>query len=71
MWVDESGKPYAMTMDLSKGELLVPLGAGEGWLLQRHKDIRFEILDDDGNALPFMMAGLQFLKLRPLEIGDE
>ena len=71
MWVDESGKPYAMTMDLSKGELLVPLGAGEGWLLQRHKDIRFEILDDDGNALPFTMAGLQFLKLRPLEIGDE
>lgn len=71
MWVDESDKPYAMTMDLSKGELLVPLGAGEGWLLQRHKDIRFEILDDDGNALPFTMAGLQFLKLRPLEIGDE
>lgn len=71
VWSDEQGHLYTMNCEMDEGKLLIPLGAGKGWLLNNHGDIRitqFKMLYDYKQTIEIpQIVNLKFLKLREIE----
>lgn len=66
-WQDDAGAEHAFQMDFGQGKLLVPLGAGTGWLRNQHDRITLECLED-GNPVPLKaVKHVELLKLRTVE----
>ena len=63
-WSDEEGKTYEISAELGNGRLLMPLGAGDGWLLNKHKFINLSIVKDNKNIEFPQIKKLEFLKLK-------
>ncbi len=66
-WTDDEGGEHCMYCDLGRGELLVPLGSGSGWLLNSHDglDITMERYEETV-PLPAIRE-MRLLKLREVE----
>lgn len=65
-WLDDEGKKHSQRCEMGKGKLLIPLGAGSGWLLHRHD--RLSVAADDWGkeiAVPSIKE-TKLLKLRQL-----
>ena len=52
---------------MDEGKLLIPLGAGRGWLLNRHSDIKIQMTEDNEIVVPLEPENIRFLKLREVE----
>ena len=63
-WKDEQGQEHFMQCAMQQGKLLVPLGAGEKWLLHPHTDLRISVARDGQQSEVPKIAQLRFLKLR-------
>ena len=67
IWSDEEGAMHRMHCNIDEGKLLIPLGAGRGWLLNGHSEIRIQLTkDNEIVALPEIM-NVRFLKLREVK----
>lgn len=66
-WLDDEGQEHAFLMDFGQGKLLVPLGAGSGWLLNHHDRIRLECLEDNKPIPIKAVDHVEFLKLRTVK----
>lgn len=66
-WLDDQSREHAFQMDFGQGKLLIPLGAGMGWLLNQHDRISITCLKD-GKPIPIQRVNhIEFLKLRTVE----
>lgn len=63
-WEDSAGEVHGVRCDLSKGKLLVPLGAGKNWLLNNHDNLKISLLDNDEVTQLPKISHMEFLKLR-------
>ena len=63
-WEDGEGQEHSMHCAMQQGKLLVPLGAGEKWLLHPHTDLRISVTRDGQQSEVPKIAKLRFLKLR-------
>ena len=63
-WEDAKGQAHSMHCAMHQGKLLVPLGAGEKWLLHPHTDLRIRVTRDGQRSEVPRIAELRFLKLR-------
>lgn len=69
-WQNETGDYYGISCWVDKGQLLIPLGMGSGWLMNKHSQLEI-FLVKDGNMVPIPdIADIRFLKLREIEIED-
>lgn len=63
-WLDDAGKNHQMSCDLGKGNCLIPLGIGKGWLLNNHDENSIEIKCKDKSTVIPKLESIDFLKLR-------
>ncbi|MCI6231391.1 MAG: hypothetical protein MR630_02025 [Selenomonas sp.] len=67
LWTDDAGRQHFFQMNFGQGKLLIPLGAGNGWLLNHHDRIELECMEGE-KAIPIKVVGhIEFLKLRMVE----
>ena len=67
VWEDERGNEYSVGCYYEKGNLLIPLGVGRGWLLNKHSVITMYVVQDD-KVIPFPeIRNIRFLKLRSID----
>ena len=66
-WQSGSGQSYGLTGRVGKGKLLIPLGSGKNWLLNRHDQVTV-YLSQNGQSIQMPdVVSLQFLKVQALE----
>ena len=67
-WLDDMEIEHSMNALMGKGKLLIPLGCGKEWLLNKHSHINISIMTQDGTkiAVPNIQK-IEFLKLREIE----
>ena len=63
-WVDENMQEHRMDCSMVEGKLLIPLGAGVRWLLNKHEYIQIYVLQDGQRVECPHIQKIQFLKLR-------
>lgn len=63
-WEDGEGQEHSMYCAMQQGKLLVPLGAGEKWLLHPHTDLRISVTRDGQQLEVPQIAEIRFFKLR-------
>ena len=67
-WSSEDGTSHSMNCAMSHGKLLVPLGSGRGWLLNKHVYLNISVQDAEGKVLEFPeLKSVEFLKLREVK----
>ena len=68
-YTDDAGKTHTAEANLSKGKLLIPLGACKGWLLDHHSSITVQGVTENGAVeLPTIQTA-KLLKIR--EVGND
>lgn len=68
-WEDESGAIHNMNCRMERGKLLIPLGAGRGWLLNKHKNLTISVMQSEETIAVPEITEIKMLKLREIE-GD-
>lgn len=63
-WVDDYGAEHIMYCEMNRGKLLIPLGAGAGWLLHNHAQMQIHVMQDGMEIAMPQITEIQFLKLR-------
>lgn len=66
-WADEEGEVRGIYSNMSKGKLLIPLGANSSWLLENHDSITISVLQDDTIIDTPEISDIRFLKLREIQ----
>lgn len=66
-WEDEAGEEHAMHCKMSKGKLLLPLGAGGKWLFNAHRSLSIQILCDGVAVKIPDILKIRFLKIREVK----
>ncbi|EOT28335.1 hypothetical protein C805_00477 [Eubacterium sp. 14-2] len=67
-WRDEAGNSHSMNCAMGQGKLLIPLGGGRGWLLNKHSEISINVINQNGETVAVPdISNLEFLKLREVE----
>lgn len=66
-WTDDDGEEHRMACRMDEGKLLIPLGAGKGWLLNSHSGIRITVQQDEEVAEVPEIDKIRFLKVREVE----
>lgn len=67
-WSSEDGTSHSMNCAMSHGKLLVPLGSGRGWLLNKHVYLNISVQDAEGKVIEFPeLKSVEFLKLREVK----
>lgn len=66
-WTDEFGEVRGIYSNMSKGKLLIPLGANSSWLLENHDSITISVLQDDTIIDTPEITDIRFLKLREIQ----
>ena len=68
IWSGEDGVSHSMNCAMSHGKLLVPLGSGRGWLLNKHVYLNISVQDAEGRVIEFPeLKSVEFLKLREVK----
>ncbi len=65
-WKDDNGKTCAIVCDMSEGKLLIPLGAGRNWLLNKHNSITVKTYQDGKEIETPEIVNVRPLKLREI-----
>ena len=66
-WFDENQNKYSMPVSMGQGKLLIPLGAGDKWLLHNHNYLNISVFQD-GKEVPIpQVENVTFLKLRKVD----
>ena len=63
-WKDENNESHLIMCNMSKGKLLIPVGAGAKWLFNKHSDISIHVFQDDVEVATPNINEIKFLKLR-------
>ena len=63
-WDDDEGNSHNMSCKMDEGKLLLPLGAGKGWLFDSHSDVKIEVLENDKIIKSPEISKIRLLKLR-------
>lgn len=66
-WTDEAGAEHSMACNMDEGKLLIPLGAGRGWLLNEHSNVRITVAQDEDNINMPDITSIRLLKLREVQ----
>ena len=67
VWLDDAQNIHTMHCDMDNGKLLIPLGAGVGWLLDQHNLICITV-SDNGVEIPIPdVSEVKLLKLQEVE----
>ena len=61
---DENNESHLIMCNMSKGKLLIPVGAGAKWLFNKHSDISIHVFQDDVEVATPNINEIKFLKLR-------
>ena len=66
-WTGDDGEEHSMKCDYDEGKLLIPLGSGSRWLLNKHTQLNITF-GKDGELLPMPeIKELKMLKVREIE----
>lgn len=63
-WTDDDGNSYSVDCTMGEGKLLIPLGAGSKWLLNKHDSLTLTVYQDRAQIELPTISDLRFLKLR-------
>ena len=66
-WTDEQGNESYMYAYFEKGNLIIPLGAGKGWLANNHSSLKIYVVENDSVISLPEVNNIVFLKLRSAE----
>ncbi|MBR4706914.1 MAG: hypothetical protein IKP29_02530 [Pseudobutyrivibrio sp.] len=66
-WTADDGVDHLMRAYLDEGKLLMPLGAGQGWLLNRHSSIKITMAENDEFVSVPDIKEIRLLKLREIQ----
>ena len=66
-WTDEIGIEHNMNCAMDEGKLLIPIGAGKGWLLNEHSEIRIVVKQGENIIETPEITSFRLLKLREIE----
>lgn len=66
-WTDDNGTAHAMNCRMEKGKLLLPLGGGRGWLLNRHSNIHVTVKQGENIISVPKVNEVRLLKLREVQ----
>lgn len=66
-WTDESGTPHSMNCRMDQGRLLIPLGGGRGWLLNKHSNIVISVMHGTEIVEVPEIRKIEMLKLREVQ----
>ncbi len=67
-WFDDDKNVRYIDSNLSKGKLLIPLGAGAGWLLNKHNEITISVLIENKEIPIPEISKIELLKLNDLDL---
>lgn len=65
-WQDDYGETHTMNCNMSKGKLLIPLGAGSKWLFNQHSNISIHVYQDGNEVICPAMTNIRMLKIREI-----
>ena len=63
-WQDENSDFHTITCNMSKGKLLIPIGAGARWLNNQHSYISIQLLQDNVDITMPEITEIKFFKIR-------
>lgn len=63
-WKDHNGEIHTMKCKMSKGKLLIPLGAGAKWLFNQHSYISISVFQNENQVTVPELLDVRMLKLR-------
>lgn len=66
IWYDDNETEHVIYCSFVNGKLLIPLGAGSNWLLNKHSDIYINIFGKAGDDFDPYIEEIELLKLREL-----
>ena len=66
-WDDDEGESHTMSCEMDEGKLLIPLGAGKGWLFDTHSELRIKVTQDDESIPVPKINNIRLLKLREVK----
>ncbi len=66
-WLDDDLQEHFMFADMGKGKLLIPLGAGNRWLLDKHSVINIKLIQNKQEINIPNIKNVEFLKLREVK----
>jgi len=66
-WQDDDGESHQMSCRMDEGHLLIPVGAGKGWLFDSHDNLKIMVTQDDETIEVPEIKEIRMLKVR--EIG--
>lgn len=66
-WYDDNGALQSMDCKFDEGKLLIPIGAGMGWLLNNHDSITLTITNNEEICTLYDINSIRFLKLREVQ----
>ena len=66
-WQDDDGESHQMSCRMDEGHLLIPVGAGKGWLFDSHDSLKVMVTQDDEIIEVPEIKDVRMMKLR--EIG--
>ena len=66
-WQDDNGEMHYLNCNMSKGKLLIPLGAGAKWLFNEHDKISIYVYQDEREIPIPSISQIHLLKLREVD----
>ncbi|MGN0018728.1 MAG: hypothetical protein ACI37S_06785 [Candidatus Gastranaerophilaceae bacterium] len=66
-WKDNESKLHYMYANMGQGKLLIPLGAGNKWILNNHSQLKISVLKDEKQIAVPEVKKIEFLKLREVK----
>lgn len=65
-WQDDNSEIHTMNCKMSKGKLLIPLGAGSKWLFNEHNNISVYVYQDGNEILCPDIENIRMLKIQEI-----
>lgn len=66
-WADDEGTRHSMNCNMGRGKLLIPLGSGTGWLLNRHDSITVTVKQGEDSIQIPDITKAELLKVREVK----
>lgn len=63
-WKDDNGNSFEINCSMGRGKLLIPLGSGRGWLLNRHSELSVKVTQDGNSVAIPEINEIRLLKCR-------
>ena len=65
-WQDDDGESHRMSCRMDEGHLLIPVGAGKGWLFDSHDNLKIMVTQDDETIEVPEIKEIRMLKVRKI-----